>query len=106
MQLFRKNTWTDTDYVCTITEILDKFKKIGINKESGYCHYIFIWGEDIQSSNDIDLPIRLPGRTVGTVVIKKGVVKNVYIDSDLGTVWYKEGVNDLLCQYIGCPIKL
>lgn len=101
MKLLRKKPWTDTDYVCAITDTLDEFMKAGINKESGYSHYIYYMLEDIKSENYIYLPIRLPGRTVGTIVIKNGVIQDVHLEPELETLRYKEGINAALSRYIG-----
>lgn len=100
MKLLRKKPWIDTDYICAITDTLDEFKKTGINKESGYYHYIFIF-EDIEPTNYTYLPIRLPGRTVGTIVIKNGVIQDVHLEPKLETLWYKEGIMAALRRYIG-----
>lgn len=106
MKLLRKKPWTDTDYVCAITDTLDEFMKAGINKESGYSHYIYCTFEDIQSEDYTYLPIRLPGRTVGTIAIRNGIIQDVYLEPEIEELLYKEEINAALSKFIGQSINL
>ena len=101
INLYKKNKGTDTDYVCDITKTLDSYL-YHINKETGYINYIFIFGEDLKYGRDW-LPIRIPGRTTGGILVENGVIREICIEEDLigEGCYYKEGVQEALAQYLG-----
>lgn len=102
MILEKKNSWSDKEYYCDITKLLDNCSRLPKSKH--FKNYVYdtrdLWDKKT-------LAIRIPGRTVGSIEIdEKSVIKNISIDDVLigEDNWYVENVNDKLKKFIGMKV--
>lgn len=90
-------------YICELTEELDNLSgidKLSECQEYQYRHYILIDNE-----TNI-LFIRVPGGTVGYIVVdKNNVIKNITIDTKYIIKTYPENIGEILDKYIGKVIE-
>lgn len=94
----RRSYWSEKEFCCDITKYLDK--SCGLNKVyyKNYKNYIYD-SRDIWDNKT--LAIRVPGRTVGCVVIDDNVVIECRISDDLVGNLYEENINEELKQFVG-----
>lgn len=89
------------EYYCELTEALDLLARLGL--ESQFRHYIVA---DAASVKDGMLAIRVPGGTVGTIILaENGVIAEISITQDYVIKTYPPNVNDLLKKFIGEHIE-
>lgn len=101
--LEKKNGWSDKEYYCDITRLLDHCSGL-IKCPKHFKNYIYdtrdLWDKKT-------LVIRIPGRTTGSIEIDdKSIIKNISIDDVLigKSNWYKENTNEELKKFIGMKV--
>ena len=104
MKLDNRNTWSKTDYICTLTKELDSLAKLTEEKYYDiFHHYIMADNLDIK---DRCLAIRVPGGTVGAIWIdENNTIKDIMIDTNYVVKTYPDNINESIKKYIGETIE-
>lgn len=104
MKLIPKCNLTDDEYVCQLTERLDEIAGIGIKINRIFKHYILL---DSSYIKERQLPIRVPGGTVGCIKLSKDFeITRIIIDTDYVIKTYPENVEEQLKEFIGTKIEV
>lgn len=101
MKLIKRRNDT-YEYHCELTETLDYISGIDKYEIKLYRHYILADSGMVQ---DKCLSIRVPGRTIGDIVIDDN---NIIIEIGIGAdviKSYPDNINDIIKQFIGQKIK-
>ena len=93
----------DKPYYCKFTEELDRCAGFDTRKYQYYKHYLL----DYRNVNGFyNLPIRVPGRTVGGIwVDENNVIVNIKIDRSYAVKTYSNALDAIIEKYIGKKIE-
>lgn len=91
--------------ICELTKELDHLSKID---ERGYYDWYFHYiNVDSNNLGNCVLPIRVPGGTVGGILInEKMVIRKIEIDTRYVVKTYPDNINELMEKYVGIKIRL
>ena len=85
------------DYRCDLTNFLDHEAGLDKNEDTYFYFYHYIINDD-----DKALPLRVPGGTVGAVLIDENkVITKVELDTDYVVKTYPADIKEKLQQFIG-----
>lgn len=98
-----RNGIRDTDYVCEITKTLDR--AAGFKEGSLMRHYLLFDESNIKGPYKI--PVRVPGGTVGVVVIDDtNHIKRINVDMDYVVKSYDKNVNTIMKKFLDEELQL
>ena len=115
MKLTNRNTWSNHEFVCELTDKLDELAKLGKYhpkyKEDGFIsclvHYIYTF-EKSELFKENNLPIRIPGGTVGYIQLSKDrKIEKIFIDTNYVCKSYPDNVNEIINKlYVGTVLEV
>ena len=104
MKLYNKIGYLRNEYVCDLTIELDSLANlIGSKYYKSFYHYILA---DEWCKNEKCLAIRVPGGTVGNILIDdNNVILEISIKTDYVIRTYPDNINELVQKFVGKTIK-
>lgn len=114
MQLVQRNTWSDREFTCELTEKLDELAKIGqynqkykTNEMYTHCYKHYIYATKNELNKKGFLAIRVPGGTVGELEVNEDMtIKSIIIDTNYVVKTYPSDINNVINElFIGQKIE-
>lgn len=104
MKLDNRREWSKNEYICELTKELDSLSMLSESEHyKFFYHYVLI---DNVCKEEKCLAIRVPGGTVGNILIdENNVIKRIYIDTDYVIDTYPHDVNEQVKKFIGEVIE-
>lgn len=106
MKMFIKNRLANNEYTCELTEKLDELAGFTSQnrKISFYKHYVLV---DKGFISDKQLPIRVPGGTVGCIKITPDFeITSILIDTNYVVKTYPADIDEKIEEYIGKKLDM